>query len=185
MALWSKVTWSDASQVMTLVGKPFDFDDGGPAAPVLPDAYCKMLVDKQRLSDAATFVGHALPRYEGIVWAVQSLRTRISGAQSDPIITAVLRWVDDPTDDQRRAIRTMADAAQSGSPAALLGMAVFLSGGSISEPDLPAVLPPPDSSAKLATAAVLTAAFADPDPNEALMGAISIGQTIASTGMRP
>lgn len=182
MALWSKVTWSDASQIMALVGKPFDSGDDG--NPVLPDAYCRMLVDKQQLSDAATFIGHALPRYEGIVWAVQALRTRWPDGKTDPIITEILRWVDDPSDDQRRAIQDMADAAPSDSPAALLGHAVFLSGGSISEPDLPPVLPPADVSAKLATAAVLTAAFADPDPNGALMGAIAIGQTIASTGAR-
>jgi hypothetical protein len=182
MANWSKVTWSSASQVMALVGKPFDFNDGGVAAPTLPDAYCRMLVDNQRLSDAATFVGHALPRYEGIVWAVQALRTHWSAGKSDPIVTEILRWVDDPSDEQRRTIRDMADAAPSDSPAALLGLAVFMSGGSISEPDLPAVLPPPDVSAKLAAAAVLTAAFADPSPTDMLMGAVAIGLSIASTG---
>jgi hypothetical protein len=184
MALWSKVTWSDASQVMALVGKPFDFDDGDPIAPVLPDAYCRMLIDKRRVSDATTFVGHALPRYEGIVWAVQALRSRWPEGKTDPIITEILRWIDDPSDEQRRIIHGMAQTASSDSPASLLGLAVFLSGGSISEPDLPPVLPPADASAKLATAAVLIAAFADPDPTDALMGAVAIGQTIASMGAR-
>jgi hypothetical protein len=184
MASWSKVTWSDASQVIALVGKSFDFDDDSAAAPMLPATYFQMLVDRQRLSDAATFVSHALPRYEGIVWAVQSLRTHWSAGRSDALVTEILRWIDNPSDEQRRAIRNMADALPSDSPAALLGLAVFLSGGSISEPELPAVLPPPDVSAKLAAAAVLKAAFDETEPTEMLMGAISIGQSIASMGLR-
>jgi len=179
MTSWAKVGWSNAGQVLSIIGTTGDDDMGG-ALP--PDVYCTRLVETGQLELAATFVGHALPRFETIMWAVQALRTRLPKGQSDPIVTEVLRWIDDPTDERRRAIHVMAESAGGSSAPALLGYAVFMSGGSISEPDLPAVLPPAGVCAKLAGAAVLKAAFADADPQMALRDAISIGDNIARQG---
>lgn len=179
MTNWTKVGWSNASQVLGIIGQPFDDTS---SANLPPDAYFTKLVETERLEDAATFVGHALPRFEAIMWAVQALRTRLPEGKSDPIVTEVLRWIDDPTDERRRAIFRMAEAAGGSSAPALLGYAVFMSGGSISEPDLPAVLPPADVCAKLAGAAVLKSAFADVNPQEALRNAITIGDSVARQG---
>jgi len=179
MTHWARVGWSNAAQVLDIIGQPVD-DAAGTDLP--PHLYCTKLVETGQLEKATTFVGHALPRFETIMWAVQAMRTRAPEGRSDPIVTEVLRWIDDPTDERRRAIYAMADAAGGSSASALLGYAVFMSGGSISEPDLPAVLPPADVCAKLAGAAVLKAAFADADPQAALRNAIAIGDSVARQG---
>lgn len=179
MKSWAKVGWSNAEQVLGVIGKPVGDDDG---RGLPPDAYFAKLVETGQLERATTFVSHALPRFETIMWAVQALRTRLPEGRSDPIVTEVLRWIDDPTDERRRTIHAMAESAGGSSAQALLGYAVFMSGGSISEPDLPAVLPPVDVCAKLAAAAVLKAAFADADPQMALRDAVSIGDNIARQG---
>jgi hypothetical protein len=179
MTVWAKTGWSNAAQVLGLVGKPFEID----ADDMLPpDAYCRQLVDAAQLGNAATFIGHALPRYETIVWAVQALRTSAPNGATDPVLTEILRWVDDPTDERRRAIFALADAAGGDSATSLLGYAVFMSGGSISGPDLPAILPPADVCAKLACGAVLKAAYSAGDPQAALLSAIKIGESVAANG---
>lgn len=181
MAQWSKVSWSSADQVVSLAGNPAGARE---AAGIEPAVFFRKLVESDALTDATSFMGHALPRYEAVVWATQALRTRKTkgDAFDDELMTAILQWVDDPSDERRRAIRDLANSGDSGSPAAMLAMAVFFSGGSMSEPDLAPILPPPDACGKFAYAAVLKAAGAEPDRAASLRDALRIGETIASGG---
>lgn len=181
MKQWPKVAWSDAGQVLELMS---DASLAGDDTSVEPHVFFDNLVAGGNLSAAANFVGHALPRYEGIAWAVQTLLSQGAIERSSPLVTAILRWVDNPDDDRRRAVWDLAEKAPDGTPAKLLGMAVFMSGGSISEPDLHPVLPPPGVSAKLATAAVSVAAYARPDPSSLLKNAVEIGRQAASQGAK-
>lgn len=176
MTTWSKVSWTDAGQVLKLISpkKPVPGDAG-----VAPDAYCRTLVERGDLEAAVKFIGAAVPRYEAIVWATQVLRTRWAQGRTDPIVAAILQWVDDPSDARRRAIYAMAQDDDD-SPAGLLGMAVFYSGGSISQPDLPAILPPPEVCGVIASGAVLNAAYSQPDSDTVLREAIRFGEAVAS-----
>lgn len=176
MTTWSKVSWADAGQVLKLINPktpvPADAD-------TTPDAYCRTLVGRGDLAAAVRFMGAALPRYEAIVWATQVLRTRWGKGRTDAIVAATLQWVDDPTDARRRTIYARAQDDDD-SPAGLLGMAVFYSGGSISAPDLPAILPPAQVCGVLASGAVTNAAYSQPDSDAVLREAVRLGEAMAS-----
>ncbi len=176
MTTWSKVSWTDAGQVLKLIRpkQPVP-DDAG----VAPDAYCRLLAERGDLESAVHFIGAALPRYEAVVWATQVLRTRWAKGRTDPILAAILQWIDDPSETRRRDLHTLAQD-EDDSPAGLLGLAVFYSGGSISQPDLPAILPPPHACGLLASSAILKAAYSQPDADAVVREAIRLGEAVAT-----
>jgi hypothetical protein len=180
MKPWPATIWTDSGQIMTLMGDAVDAADMADKFHLTPDKFFDLLLAGKRLSEATFFIGHALPRYEGIVWALQSLLQADALDRSSPLVNAILRWIDGPNDELRRDIQAMGDAEDDFTPAAMLGMAVFMSGGSISEPDLPPVLAPDGASARLAAGAVLTAAYATPQPHAMLLQAAQIGVAMAS-----
>jgi hypothetical protein len=74
----------------------------------------------------------------------------------------VVRWLQEPTEPNRRLAETAAEQAGTTSPAGTLAQAAFWSGGSMSRADLPPVEPPPDTANRTVAAALLAAATADP-----------------------
>jgi hypothetical protein len=74
------------------------------------------------------------------------------------ILHAALRWLQDPLEENRRALERPARALSPREPAGCLGMAVFWSGGSMAAPHLPVVAPNPFLTARAVAGAVLTAA---------------------------
>jgi hypothetical protein len=180
MTDWTQVTWGNGGQVLEFIGRDAEdiAADSDHALP--PGKYCQALIERGEIVAAVEFLGHALPRYEAVVWAAQVLRRFTSG--QDDLLSAVLRWIDDPNDAQRRAVFELAQRLPSGSAKALLGNAVFFSGGSISQPDFPAVLPPAYACGKSAYGAVVTAAYDTEDEETILRDALSIGESIARGG---
>lgn len=179
MKAWPKVTWSDTAQILDLMEV-----DAGSVDGLLsdPQKHFESLVGAGRLREAAEFIAHALPRYEGIVWAVQTLLTQSAIDRSSPLVVAILRWVDNPDDERRRAVYALTETAHKNDPAKMIGMGVFMSGGSISEPDLAPVLAPHGVSAKFAAAAVLAAAYATKKPDDILSHAVDVGRQAAANG---
>ena len=176
MAAWAKVSWTEAGQVLEQINPR----QVGLATPgQSPADYCQALVDAGSLAQAVKFIGAALPRYESVVWATQVLRGCWRPGRTDPLVATVLQWIDDPNDARRRAVFALAEAEDDG-PAELLGMAVFFSGGSISEPDLPAILPAPMICGRFTAGAVLNAAYDEPEPQAVLAEAVRIGMSVAS-----
>jgi hypothetical protein len=180
MNKWNKTAWTDAGQIFDFTGEAAAHRDEGDALKSAPDVYFNTLVSEGKLREAVSFVGHALPRYEGVVWAAQTLLTADLIDRNHPLVKAILRWIDDPDEGHRRAVRGLAETEDSFAPVHMLAMAVFTSGGSISLPDLAPVLAPPNASAKYAVGAVLTAAYATSDPNRIMQQAAEIGDTMAS-----
>ncbi len=180
MSDWTRVTWWNGGQVLELIGREAEAIVGDQNAALAPSEYCQTLIESGEINAATEFLAHALPRYEAVIWAAQVLR-RITPGQ-DNMLTAVLRWIDDPNDVDRRSVYEQAKLLRIGSARALLGMAVFYSGGSMSEPDLHAVLPPPDACNKCAYGAVMAAAYATKDANTILHDALQLGESIASGG---
>ena len=86
------------------------------------------------------------------------------------------------SDERRRAVYDLTESAHRNDPAKMLGMGIFMSGGSISEPDLPPVLAPPTVSAKFAVAAVIGAAYASKEPDAILRHAAEVGRQAAAQG---
>lgn len=179
MKPWPATSWTDSGQIVSHIGDAVAVGDLADKFHLTPDKFFELLLAGKKYREAVYFVGHALPRYEGIVWALQSLLQAGVLDRSKPITNAILRWVDGPNDELRRKIQALGEAEGDFTPAAMLAMAVFMSGGSISEPDLPPVLAPPGASARLAAGAVLTAAYATAQPREAMLQAAQIGTAMA------
>jgi hypothetical protein len=182
MNIWPKSAWTDAGQVYEFIAGAITHKDQADALHQPPPLHFKALVDSDRLSEAVFFVGHALPRYESVVWAAQSLLASGTVDRNNPLVVAVLRWIDDPCEDLRRNVQQLALAESVVTSAYMLANAVFMSGGSISIPDGPPVLAPPDSCAKFAVGAVLDAASSSDNPARILRLAAELGDTMASQG---
>lgn len=182
MKPWPATNWTDSGQVIDYIGDGVDAGDLADQFHLTPDKFFELLVTGKKLREAVQFVGHALPRYEGIIWALQALLQANALDRSAPLTNAILRWADGPNEELRRDIQILADAELDYTPARLLGMAVFASGGSVSEPDLPVVLAPANTSARLAAGAVMTAAYATADPQALLLQAAQTGAAMASQG---
>ncbi len=175
MASWTLSTWTDAAQLAAVVNpKTVSPQSVG----MSPPAWFARLRQSGEADDAVFFIAHAMPRYECVVWAMRALLDIGAVDRADPCVVAALRWIDNPSDALRRAAGELADGPDDEAPGALLCQAIFLAGGSLSGEDLPAVQPPPDVCAKLASAAVLAGAYATQDPAAALATSLTLGDTI-------
>lgn len=173
---WSLSTWTDAGQLASQIDP-----DTVPAeaAGVSPAQWFATLRGQGKPFEAATFLAHALPRYECVVWAARSLIEIGVLERTDPFATAALRWMDDPCDRLRRAAGEMAEQSGRARAGELLCQAVFYSGGSIAPEDLHAVPAPPHMCALMASGAVLTGAYDQSAPAAVLDRAFEIGDTLA------
>jgi hypothetical protein len=112
--------------------------------------------------DAVQFLAHALPKREAVWWAWVAAR-RASGNNPPPKIDAALKavenWISQPSDENRRAARAAGEKAEFRTPAGCVGLAVFLSGGSLAAPGAPEVPPGEFLSAKMVAGAVIVSAL--------------------------
>jgi hypothetical protein len=179
---WTRVKWSEARQIVRVMGKSAQAD--APGAEVTPQAWFEQLRTAQRLDEAAAFLGHALPRYEAVAWAARSVRDlRDPEDRNSPeaaAIKAALLWVADPTEPRRRAAQQAAEAADTGSAERLAALAVFASGGSLGPAEFDPVPAPRDLAGVLAGSAVRLAASAKPDRQAALASALDAGARLAA-----
>lgn len=182
---WDQVKWTQARQVAELMKLD---------APTLDDPEAnaesgyRKLRERGDIDVAILYLGHALPRSEAVAWAAHLLRgwapPAASGVPERQALDSVTRWLEEPNEDYRRAALEAADRAPDSSAEALLARAVFMSGGSISEPDLPPVQPPQQICGRLAASAVLIAAYRTATPKDALTAACDTGEKVASLGMK-
>lgn len=173
---WPLVKLTDAGQVIADIGEEVPL----PAAPgTRPQDYFAQLVEGEHLAEAITFLAHSLPRYECVVWGARALLETDTANRRDPLVSATLRWIDSPNDEVRRSIGALAEQERNATPAVLLANAVWLSGGSLSDPELPAVLPATHVCAKLVAGALLKAAYATTDPSASLRLMLVGGEELA------
>ncbi|HWU15234.1 MAG TPA: hypothetical protein VN157_14630, partial [Caulobacter sp.] len=69
MKRWKQVRWTEAGQVTAILGWPTSEHDTQP-----PEIFFDRLLEEGRDDDAAMFLGQALPRYEVVAWAAQTVR---------------------------------------------------------------------------------------------------------------
>ena len=185
MTAWDQVRWTEARQVAELMGIE---EEAQPAAGITPQAHFARVRGTGDRDDALAFLGQALPRFEALAWACSILedeaaRTPMS-ARDRRALDVALRWLGDPSDERRRAAQDAAEDASERAAERMLGMAVFCSGGSISLPDLPPVLPPPEIAGRLAATAITLAAYRSADPVAVLDRALDLGDKVAAQGTR-
>jgi hypothetical protein len=128
---------------------------------MVPRQFLDVLVEKKLHADAARFLANALPKREAVWWACLCAE-RILGPEPAPAegaaVKAARSWVIDPSDENRRAAFTAAEAAKLGTPAGCAALAAFLSGGSLAPPTLTAVPPAEHLTAELVGSALAIAA---------------------------
>lgn len=131
-----------------------------------PRRFFDRLVHEGLLTDALQVLPHLLPKPVAVWWGYLCVWEAYR-PEPPPKVAAVLeavwRWLAAPTEANRRALEEPMDAAGHGTAAGCLAAAACWSGGSMSRPGLPDVLPPPHLTARfLAATALLTAAARQP-----------------------
>jgi hypothetical protein len=150
-----------------------DMDDPRMAAAVQkPAAFVILLAREGDPADAVEFLARWLPPRQRIWWGclvLWYLYRHEPPAAVEATLAALVRWVEEPTDENRRAVRAAGDVLGSAHPAGALALAAFWSGGSMSAPHLPEVLPPPDLSPQAMTSTIRLAVHSQPlDRSQAL-----------------
>lgn len=185
MASWDQVKWTEARQVADLMKLDPSFLEDQEAD---PETGYRKLRSLGEIGAAVRFLGYALPRFEAVSWASHLLqnwsRRATLGVSERQALDCVQRWLEEPSEEYRRAAHEAGEKVTSNSPERLLTDAVFMSGGSISEPDLPPVQPPQHVCGALAASAVLASAYVTADPKAALTEACDAGEKVAASGAK-
>ena len=176
-AAWRRSPWTDAGQIAAILAP--EEGPGEALGKSLPEWFAGLIATDET-SAAVSFLAQALPRYECVVWAAQGLLEIGAMDRSDPLATAILRWVDNPDDQLRRSAAALTEQEPRATAARFLAHAIFFSGGSLAPPEMPAVQPPPEVCGKLVAAAIVTGVYSLPDPGPAMRRVLSIGEKIAS-----
>jgi hypothetical protein len=141
------------------------------APELAPAAYLRLLIDAAHYVDAVRFLARALPKREATWWACLCARSALGESPAPEVMKALElaeQWVLKPTEEHRRLTYPAAQAAQFGHPASWAAMAAFWSGGSMAPPDVPAVPPADNLTAKAVAGAVMLAAVqTEPEKAEA------------------
>jgi hypothetical protein len=128
---------------------------------VAPRAYFDLLVQKELPLDAIKFLAAALPKPEAVWWACLCAR-QVHASAPPKVLAAVQaaeKWVQQPTEENRRAAQPAAEAAELSTPAGCTAMAVFMSGGSIAPVSSKVDVPPAEHlTAHFVGGAILMAA---------------------------
>ena len=185
MSEWTRVKWSEARQILAILDWPED--EAGPHASARPKTYFDALREAGRLPEAASYLGQALPRLEAVAWAarsVQQLRENAPsrGPEADAL-KATLLWLQDPTENRRRAAFEAAEQCKADSAERMAAMAAFFSGGSIAPLDCPPVPAPRDTAGRFAAGAVVVASAATGDLQASLQHCLDAGEALATSGV--
>jgi len=130
----------------------------------LPDAAAALetFVAADRIPDALRLIAHALPKREAVWWACMCARA-VPAEEADALdadaLTAAELWVRRPDEESRRAAMMIAEKGGFRSPEGWAAVACFWSGGSMSAPGLPEVLPAENLTGVAVAGAVLMAAL--------------------------
>jgi len=127
-----------------------------------PDEFLEALVDAELFVDACKLLAIWLPKTDAVAWAGQCVR-EIFGesltAKEEQALKAALDWASDPSEENRRAAGAAGEAVGHDHAAGVLGMAAFVSGGSLAPPDLAPVPPAEGLTARCIAAAIAMAAY--------------------------
>ena len=125
--------------------------------------FLKLLDAHQLFGDAIRFVAYALPSREAIWWGSLCAWSMYRPKPPDkiaPALNAVVAWVQEPSEETRRAAEAVMEEAGMDTPAGGLAAAVFFTGDNIApaKPKQPEVKPKPFLWSKILAGAVGSAA---------------------------
>jgi hypothetical protein len=122
-----------------------------------PREFVEVLLGNKLYLGGIDFVAHALPAREAIWWGCLCLQYACGDKLSPPeraACKAAVQWVLRPTEENRAAAKTPAEAAGSASPAGALAVAANQTGGNIALPKAPPTPAGPFAPAKAVAMAV-------------------------------
>lgn len=122
-----------------------------------PREFAEALARNKHNVAGIDFIAHALPAREAIWWGCLCLQHACGNALSDlerTACSAAVRWVLQPTDENRASARVPADAAGPGTPAGALAAAANQTGGNVAPAGAPPMAPAPFAPAKAVAIAV-------------------------------
>jgi hypothetical protein len=185
MTQWHAIKLTQARQVAALRG----FEDA--ALPSAADDLHATYLDIRKSGDveeALAYIGHALPKLEAVAWAAhlidaQSRKQEVPARERLALDTA-MRWLQDPTDQHRRAAYAAAEAAPMSSPEAMLATAIFYAGGSIAPVGMSPVLAPPEACLGYAVGAVRALAYRSGAREAVMEQALQLAEEVAERGLQ-
>lgn len=133
-----------------------------PADSETPEAFARRAISSKSINDGLNFLARALHKRTGIWWAIQCSREVKSdtGPYDPQILELAERWVIRPSEQLRRDVMKLSEAAQTSTPAAWAGVAVFWTHGSMAPPDVPAVPAGPELCGKAISGSVILSSVA-------------------------
>lgn len=152
---------------------------GGSAAIVLA-----RLQEQGLVADAVAFLAHALPKREAVWWGllcIWDVRRPAASASEERAYRALVRWLQEPSEEHRRDVEAAGKALHRSNLAAHLARAAFVSGGSVLAPGAGSAPPKPHLTALLVRKILNVAAtLAAPlDPELRLTSFLRVGLEIA------
>jgi hypothetical protein len=151
-----------------------------------PCEYLAALIRDDHLVDAADFLAHMLPKPEAVWWGIQCARSAAASPEDvHPTHIAALavaeKWLQDPSEQNRRAALSAAQDAGMGRPAGLVAIGVFFSGGSLAPASVPTVPAGEHLTAAMIAGAVIQAAYQNcDDGKERLKAFLTKGSEVAN-----
>jgi hypothetical protein len=134
------------------------------------EQFLRLLIEQKHYVDAVGFLAHALPKREAVWWACVCARTALGAAPAAEELKSLSlaeAWVIEPSEANRRAAMTAAEASEFKTSASWAAVAAFWSGGSMAPADLPEVPPAENLTGKAVAAAVMIAVgVGEPDKME-------------------
>jgi hypothetical protein len=122
-----------------------------------PREFLAALISGKQPLAGIDFIAHALAARDAIWWGCLCVQHACGSDLSVPdkaACKAAVRWVLQPTEENRTAADAPADAAGPASPAGGLASAAFQTGGNIAPPKVPPVSPGPFDPAKAVARAI-------------------------------
>ena len=130
-------------------------------------AYLDSLRRDGLLGDAVDVVSYVLPKQYAIAWGCECWRVAHERAEPDPVdksaAAAAQRWLQDPSEENRRAALMLADRLGYRTAGAWLAAAAGWTGGTMMPGGEYEVPPPPGLSGNAVSAALKLLAATEPD----------------------
>lgn len=131
-----------------------------------PASFFEKLIQGEHYIDAVRFLAYGMPKRESIWWSYLCAYQVEKAIDIDKnklcliikILEGVKRWVYNPNEEDRFAVKEAAEALQFKASSSWVAMAVFWSGGSVNPPEDPKVEPGKYLTAQAVAGAISLAA---------------------------
>lgn len=134
-----------------------------PAQPTTASEFAGSLLSEGLHPETVRLVAATMDQKAAIEWACACAKTMerpARNAKQDAALAAAEKWLKEPSDDNRRTAKELAEAAGLGTPEGAVAMAVFFSGGSLTPKGVQEVPPPAYACQKIAAGSVVFSVLA-------------------------